>query len=61
MDGASLCLGLFGVLISYLFTLVTDELTRLIQDEIPLCIFFRYDIILVDQTRYGVNVKLKIL
>ena len=35
-----------------------DELTRAIQDEIPWCILFADDIVLVDETRAGVNAKL---
>ena len=37
-----------------------DELTRAIQDEIPWCKLFADDIILVNQTRAGVNVKLEL-
>jgi len=36
-----------------------DELTRAIQYEIPWCILFT-DIILVDETRAEVNVKLEL-
>jgi hypothetical protein len=32
----------------YLFVLVTDEVTRDIHGGIPLCIFFAYDVVLVD-------------
>jgi len=37
-----------------------DELTRTIQDEIPWCMLFADDIVLVDETRAGVNVKLEL-
>ena len=37
-----------------------DELTRAIQDEIPWCMLFADDIVLVDETRAGVNVKLEL-
>jgi len=37
-----------------------DELTRTIQDEIPWCMLFVDDIVLVDETRVGVNVKLEL-
>ena len=42
----------------FLFTTVMDELTREIQDEIPWCMLFADDIVLVDETRDGLNVKL---
>ena len=37
-----------------------DELTGAIQDEIPWCMLFADDIVLVDETRAGVNVKLEL-
>ena len=37
-----------------------DELNRAIQDEIPWCMLFADDIVLVDETRVGVNVKLEL-
>jgi len=37
-----------------------DELTRVIQDEIPWCMLFADDIALVDETRAGVNIKLEL-
>ena len=37
-----------------------DELTRAIQDEIRWCMLFADDIVLVDETRAGVNVKLEL-
>jgi len=48
-----------SVLSSFLFTIVMDELTRVIQDEIPWCMLFTDDIVLIDKTREGVNTKLK--
>ena len=43
----------------FLFTLLMDELTRGIQDELPWCMLFADDIVLIDETRQGVNVKLE--
>jgi len=36
-----------------------DELTREIQDKIPWCMLFADDIILIDETRVGLNDKLE--
>ena len=44
----------------YLFTIVIDELTREIQDKVPWCMFFADDIVLVDESRSGVNHKLEL-
>ena len=48
-----------SALISFLFVIVIDELTRAIQDEIPWCMLFADDIILIDETRVRVNTKLE--
>ena len=37
-----------------------DELTRTIQDEITWCMLFVDDIILVNETRAGINAKLEL-
>ena len=37
-----------------------DELTRVIQDEIPWCMLFADAIVLVDETRVRVNTKLEL-
>ena len=37
-----------------------DELTINIQDDMPWCMLFADDIVLVDETREGVNTKLEI-
>jgi len=44
----------------FLFTIVMEELTRAIQNEIPWCMLFADDIILVDETRAGINAKLEL-
>jgi len=44
----------------FLFVILMDELTRAIQDEIPWCMLFADDIVLVDETRAGVNAKLEL-
>ena len=36
-----------------------DELTRGIQDEVPWCMLFADDIVLIDETRQAVNNKLE--
>jgi len=44
----------------FLFVIVMDELTRAIQDEIPWCMLFADDIVIVDETRARVNTKLEL-
>jgi hypothetical protein len=44
----------------YLFTLVMDEVTRDIQDDIPWCMLFADDVILMDESRMGVDQKLEL-
>jgi restriction endonuclease Mrr len=39
---------------------VVDELTKSIQDKVLWCIVFADNKILVDETKYGINVKLEI-
>jgi hypothetical protein len=41
----------------YIFTLATDELTRDIQGDIPCCMLFADNVLLVDDSRTGVNRK----
>ena len=41
----------------FLFAIVMDELTKAIQDE---CMLFADDIVLLDETRAGVNAKLEL-
>jgi hypothetical protein len=44
----------------YLFTLVMDEVTRVIQGGIPWCMLFINDVVLVDESRTGVDQKLEL-
>ena len=37
-----------------------DELTKHIQDDIPWCMLFADDIVLIDETKFGVNAKLDV-
>ena len=43
----------------FLFTIVMDELTKGIQDEIPWCMLLANDTVLIDGTRERVNTKLE--
>ena len=44
----------------YLFSLLMDEVTRDIQDDITWCMLFADDVVLVDKSRAGVNRKLEL-
>jgi hypothetical protein len=44
----------------YLFALVMDEVTRDIQGGIPWCMLFADDVILVDESRTGIDQKLEL-
>ena len=44
----------------YLFALVMDEVTRDIQGDIPWCMLSADDVVLVDESRTGVNQKLEL-
>ena len=44
----------------YLFALVMDEVIRNIQGDIPWCMLFADDVVLVDESRKGVNKKLEL-
>ena len=44
----------------YLFVLVMDGVTRDIQGEIAWCMLFADDVVLVDESRAGVNRKLEL-
>jgi hypothetical protein len=49
-----------SALSSYLFALVMDEVTRDIQGGIPWCMLFADGVVLVDKSRMGVDLKLKL-
>ena len=53
-------LHLGSALSPYLFALVMDEVTRDIQGDIPWCMLFADDVVLVDDSRTGVNRKLEL-
>ena len=40
--------------------MVMDEIIKSIREEIPWCILFADDIILIDETKEGVNTKLEL-
>jgi Reverse transcriptase (RNA-dependent DNA polymerase) len=44
----------------YIFTLVMDEITKDIQRDIPWCMLFADDVVLIDDNRIGVNQKLEL-
>ena len=44
----------------FLFVIVMDKFTRAIQDEIPWCMLFADDIVLINETRAGVNAKTEV-
>jgi hypothetical protein len=44
----------------YLFVLVMDEVTRNIQGDIPWCMLFANDVVLVDESQAGINKKLEL-
>jgi hypothetical protein len=49
-----------SALSSYLFTLVMDEVTRDIQGGIPWCMLFADEVVLLDESRTGVDQKLEL-
>jgi hypothetical protein len=44
----------------YLFALVIDEVTRDIQGDIPWCMIFADDVVLIEESRSGVSQNLKL-
>ncbi|CAN4105965.1 unnamed protein product [Withania somnifera] len=49
-----------STLIPFLFALVMDTLTRYIQGEVPFCMLFADDVVLIDEIRSGVNATLEV-
>ncbi|GKG50351.1 retrovirus-related pol polyprotein LINE-1, partial [Tanacetum coccineum] len=43
----------------YLFALILDELSREIQEDIPWCLIFADDIVLVSESAKGLNMRLE--
>lgn len=44
----------------FLFALMIDELMRHIQEEMPWCMLFANDIVLIDEIHDGVNARLEV-
>jgi Reverse transcriptase (RNA-dependent DNA polymerase) len=61
-DTFTIKVGLYqeSVLSPYIFTLVMDEITKDIQGYIPWCMLFVDDVVLIDESKIGVNQKLEL-
>jgi Reverse transcriptase (RNA-dependent DNA polymerase) len=61
-DTFSIKIGLHqgSVLSPYIFTLVMDEITNDIQGDIPWCMLFANDMVLIDESGIEVNQKLEL-
>jgi Reverse transcriptase (RNA-dependent DNA polymerase) len=61
-DAFSIKIGLhqWSVLSPYIFTLVMDEIIKDIQGDIPWCILFADDVVLINESRIRVDQKLKL-
>ena len=44
----------------FLFAIVMDEITKSIYEDIPWCMLFADDIVLIDETKKGVNKKIEL-
>ena len=44
----------------FLFAIVMDEITKSIHEDIPWCMLFPDDIVLIDETKEGVNKKVEL-
>jgi Reverse transcriptase (RNA-dependent DNA polymerase) len=45
----------------YIFTLVMDEITKDIQGDIPWCMLFADDVVLIDESIIGVDQKISVV
>jgi Reverse transcriptase (RNA-dependent DNA polymerase) len=61
-DTFTIKVGLYqeSVLSPYIFTLVMDEITKDIQGYISWCMLFVDDVVLIDESKIGVNQKLEL-
>ena len=61
-DEFSITIGLHqgSALSSFVFAIVMDEITKCIHEDIPWCMLFANDIVLIDETKKGVNKKLEL-
>ncbi|KAL4203556.1 hypothetical protein AMTRI_Chr01g128570 [Amborella trichopoda] len=56
----TICLHQESALSPYLFVLVTNYLTKYLQDKVPWCMLFADDIVSIDETRNYVNINLEL-
>ena len=49
-----------STLSQFLFAIVMDEITKSIHEDIPWCMLFANDIVLIDEIKEEVNKKLKL-
>ena len=63
MDKFSITIGVHqgSALSHFLFAIVMDEITKNIYEDIPWCLLFIDDIVLIDETKEGVNKKIRVV
>ena len=61
-DEFSIIIGLHqgSALSHFLFAIIMDEITKSIHEDIPWCMLFVNDIVLIDETKERVNKKLEL-
>ena len=61
-DEFSITIGVYqrSTLSPFLFTIVIDEIIKSIHEDIPWCMLFANDIVLIDEIKEEVNKKLKL-